>query len=292
MDNTTTNRLFRDFDGFDSGGATTNSEAGKLYQTMPMSEKPDNDGYYLLLDPENIELSSLCYCLEGEWYRDFDDAMDEHHSELDTDGCSWLKPYTPPTAPVREGSDVLDKLKNYIRDELMFTMGNGRQPNEGKNNAYYNVLEAIEQLKTESPASPERGEFDAEQSLRDAIHDFLHDGLKEQGYSTGSEEEYDKLYREIRRRADIAIESLQTGKSASSEQRVEQWVSVKDKTPDDVWTECLVWCDGHYGHPTGLFTVKGVHIDPVDKGARGIDAWNRPILYITHWMPLPNKPKL
>lgn len=52
---------------------------------------------------------------------------------------------------------VLDKLYNYIREELMFSTESGRQPREGKNVAYYNVLEAIEDLKKnmETPSPPE-----------------------------------------------------------------------------------------------------------------------------------------
>lgn len=46
--------------------------------------------------------------------------------------------------------EALEKLKNHIREELMFTMENGRQPREGKNDAYYNVIESIDDLLSSS----------------------------------------------------------------------------------------------------------------------------------------------
>lgn len=156
MDNTTTNKIFRDFDGFDSGGATTNIEAGKLWELVPVKQTPDKEGWYVARIPDNKDRAMYYSQIKKGWY------YESHCTNREFGITHYLRPYTPPAAPVREGSDVLDKLKNYIRDELMFTMGNGRQPNEGKNNAYYNVLEAIEQLKTESPASPDRGEVNSD----------------------------------------------------------------------------------------------------------------------------------
>lgn len=186
---------------------TTNSEAGKLYEVVPKEEIPPLVG------------------IPKDW---------TFHHSLNV----WLRPYTLPAAPVREGMPDIDETTlgdggltlrdviNYMKDDYEGEELESIAWNDCARliHSFWKVARRIEYLRreqSESPASPDRGEFDAEQSLRDAIHDFLHDGLKEQGYSTGSEEEYDKLYREIRRRADIAIESLQTGKMASSEQRAE-----------------------------------------------------------------------
>jgi predicted tellurium resistance membrane protein TerC len=43
--------------------------------------------------------------------------------------------------------DKLDELESYIREDLMFELGNGRQPREGKNIQLYEVLDKITSLK-------------------------------------------------------------------------------------------------------------------------------------------------
>jgi hypothetical protein len=41
---------------------------------------------------------------------------------------------------------TLERLKKHIREELMFSTGTGRQPRQGKNEAYYNVIESIDDM--------------------------------------------------------------------------------------------------------------------------------------------------
>lgn len=65
----------------------------QLYRTRPATTNPKQDGYYVVVDPENIHLSQSFYFMEGDWFEDEIEAREnENHDALDVDGCFWLEP--------------------------------------------------------------------------------------------------------------------------------------------------------------------------------------------------------
>ena len=60
-----------------------------------------------------------------------------------------------------------------------------------------------------------------------------------------------------------------------------QWISVKDRLPEDYKQRVMVFCNGDY--PIGYPKID------TDRYARG--HWVRYGIYVTHWMPLPEPPK-
>ena len=62
---------------------------------------------------------------------------------------------------------------------------------------------------------------------------------------------------------------------------VQEWISVKDRLPEDYKQRVMVICIGDY--PIGYPKID------TDRYARG--HWVRYGIYVTHWMPLPEPPK-
>ena len=62
---------------------------------------------------------------------------------------------------------------------------------------------------------------------------------------------------------------------------VQEWISVKDRLPEDYKQRVLVICIGDY--PIGYPKID------TDRYVRG--HWVRYGIYVTHWMPLPKLPK-
>ena len=62
---------------------------------------------------------------------------------------------------------------------------------------------------------------------------------------------------------------------------VQEWVSVKDRLPEDYKQRVMVICTGDY--PIGYPKID------TDRYVRG--HWVRYGIYVTHWMPLPEPPK-
>ena len=90
---------------------------------------------------------------------------------------------------------------------------------------------------------------------------------------------------------DKAIEALEAPKSS--------WVSVKDRLPD-VWQEVLVFAIGKsegFVYGAYVFAMCKRVIERALPSSEGFETWSTPWHYfhadyeITHWMPLPPKPK-
>ena len=62
---------------------------------------------------------------------------------------------------------------------------------------------------------------------------------------------------------------------------VQEWISVKDRLPEDYKQRVMVICIGDY--PIGYPKID------TDRYAHG--HWVRYGIYVTHWMPLPEPPK-
>ena len=62
---------------------------------------------------------------------------------------------------------------------------------------------------------------------------------------------------------------------------VQEWISVKDRLPEDYKQRVMVNCIGDY--PIGYPKID------TDRYVRG--HWVRYGIYVTHWMPLPEPPK-
>ena len=62
---------------------------------------------------------------------------------------------------------------------------------------------------------------------------------------------------------------------------VQEWISVKDRLPEDYKQRVMVICIGDY--PIGYPKID------TDRYVRG--HWVRNGIYVTHWMPLPQPPK-
>lgn len=113
----------------------------------------------------------------------------------------------------QQAGETAKDAKTYVK---RFFCGKGEHLNF--NDSYViqatlgNLVTLVSEFHRAPAPAPEaveaKAEYDTEQHLKDAIHDYLIDGLKQQGYSSGSAEDQDKLWREISRRTDIAIESL------------------------------------------------------------------------------------
>jgi hypothetical protein len=65
----------------------------KFFEIIDISQKPDKDGWYILIDPEDEETGRTFYYMEGDWYYSEDEArINENHDTIDVDGCMWLRP--------------------------------------------------------------------------------------------------------------------------------------------------------------------------------------------------------
>ena len=77
--------------------------------------------------------------------------------------------------------------------------------------------------------------------------------------------------------AKLAIEALKKENGVT----VQEWISVKDRLPEDYKQRVMVICTGDY--PIGYPKID------TDRYVRG--HWVRYGIYVTHWMPIPQPPK-
>lgn len=71
---------------------TTNSEAGKYFKLVPVSEKPEKEGRYIVFNGDGY--FETTWNEQYGFHEEFTDCSNVTH---------YLRPYTPPAAPVREG---------------------------------------------------------------------------------------------------------------------------------------------------------------------------------------------
>lgn len=89
-----------------------------IFIPVPVSEKPEKDGYYIVIDPTNDPNRGrdLFFC-EGDWFDDeYEAVANENHDDLDVDGCLWLNPISlqdlPEVKRLREENERLKANAN------------------------------------------------------------------------------------------------------------------------------------------------------------------------------------
>lgn len=149
------------------------------------------------------------------------------------------------------------------------------------------IIESMDEYASSLSGSDKRAGEDkpiyalTQQGLEDMLTDFIHDNLKDNGYSTGSEEDYDKLSREQGERKEAALKIIYEGITPSTD--TEGWISVEDGKPE-----------------IGKYVLVVIGKNTILKGTLTTNGWSvmfsdgqyiagevRPV---THWQPLPAPP--